>query len=76
VHKTPLGKELPERRRARMAENRVRAAREHGRHPSALLAEATVPHGVNTAMKAVEALGLHSPQAPAFVDSGAFELGD
>jgi hypothetical protein len=35
-----------------------------------------VADGVNTAMKAVQALRLYAPQAPPFVDSGTFELGD
>ena len=76
VHETPLGKELPERGGTGVAEDGIRPAGEHGRHPPSLLAKPLVPDGVNTAMKAVQALGLYAPQAPAFVDSGAFELGD
>jgi hypothetical protein len=37
VHETPLGNELPERRRAGVAQDRFRAAGEHRCHPSSLL---------------------------------------
>ena len=56
MNETPLGKELPERRRADVAEDGIRAAGEHGCHPSPLLAEAEVPDGVDPAMNAVKSL--------------------
>jgi hypothetical protein len=76
MHETPLGKELPERCGAGVAEDGVHAAGEHRRHPSALLAEARVPDGVNTTMNAVQALRAHASQAAALVDAGAFQLRD
>jgi hypothetical protein len=56
VDETPLGKELPERSGAGVAEDGVRAAGEHRRHPSPLLAEPRVSDGVHPAMNAVQAL--------------------
>jgi hypothetical protein len=74
VDETPLGKELPERGRAGMAENCVLAAREHGRHPSAFLAEPKVADGVNTAMKAVQALGAYAARHTPAMNARALEL--
>jgi hypothetical protein len=74
VHETPLGKELPERRGAGVTEDGIGAAGEHRRHPWAFLAEAPMPDGVHTAMKAVEALGGDASPSTALVDAGAFEL--
>jgi hypothetical protein len=76
VHETPLGKELPERRRAGVTENRIRAAGEHGRHPSAFLAEAAMADGVNTAMNAVQPLGLDAPSDALAPNSESLELGE
>jgi|SRR5215211_4900411 len=46
--------DLPKLRCAEVAQYGSIATSEHGRHPSAFLAERTVPDGVNTAMNAVE----------------------
>lgn len=74
VYKTPLGKELPQRSRADVAEDGVGPASEHRRHPSPSLAESLVPDGVNTSMKAVQALGCYAAPATPLVDTCAFEL--
>jgi hypothetical protein len=50
----------PKLGRAHVAEDGPFAAREHRRHPSALIAQAAMPDGVNTTMNAVEAAGFHS----------------
>jgi hypothetical protein len=74
MDETPLGKELPERGGAGVAKNRVWAAGEHRRHPSALLAEPEVPDGVNTAMKAMQPLGLDAARHTPAMNAGTLEL--
>jgi hypothetical protein len=44
-----------------MAEQRVRATREHGRHPPPLWSQAAVPDGVDTAVQAEKPAGASPP---------------
>ena len=72
VHRTPLGKELPQRGRTCVAEDSIGTAGERRGHPSPLLAEAAVPEGVHTAVNAVQALPGHGGLR--LLDAGLLEL--
>jgi hypothetical protein len=74
VDETPLGKELPKRGGAGVAEHGVGPAGEHRRHPPALLAEPAVSDGVNTAMKAMQLLCLHAPGQALAVNAKTLKL--
>jgi hypothetical protein len=74
VHKSPLGKELPERGGTGVAEYGIGAAGEYSCHPPALLAEPQVPDGVNTAMYAVQAPCVHAAPPGSVVDTSVLEL--
>lgn len=74
VHRTPLGKELPQRGRTGVAEDSIGTAGERRGHPSPLLAEAAVPEGVHTAVNAVQALRGGAASPASLVDAGLLEL--
>jgi hypothetical protein len=76
VHETPLGKELPERGGADVAEHGARAAGENRRHPPPLLAEPTMPDGVHTAMNAVQLLGPNASRQALTPNPEPLELSD
>jgi hypothetical protein len=57
-----------------VTENRLGAAGENRRHPFTLLAESSVPNGVNTSMNAVQALGLHTPGHTPAMNASTLEL--
>jgi hypothetical protein len=66
--------EAPERRGGAVAEDGALAAGENGGHPAPVPAEASVSHGVDAAVDAVEAPELQAPRGRTLVDAHAAEL--